>query len=839
VRLAGGLMRRAALSGAIGLGLVIVIVIVAWGREARLASGRAPAPAGASGSFAAVVAPVLRRHCVHCHGPQKQKGDLRLDTIDGDLVHGRDGEAWREIYARLNRGEMPPDSEPRLADAEIDQVVSWIAAETRAADRRATGEGGRTIMRRLNRAEYANTVRDLLDVEFPYGDGPMDLLPPDGTAGGFDDIGSALTLDPSLLDHDLIAARRVADTAIVRGPRPFETRRSHFDYADTAKSSAIAYECTYPNMKCRAHDFLLMDSAARTWTHLRLFPGHEETIPIDGRYTIRVRMGADLGRRGEPLKVELVWPEETVIARWTLTRADAAPRTYEVTLPVKLSGKNADGPQIRLVNGTRFSIPIYNKDRSIGWAPNPEVSDLATVPKVILDWIEIEGPLVPEWPPRSHRDLFFEGPGAKQDIPYAWRIFRRLMGRAYRRPVTDDDVRPAVSRVERELRAGQPFEEAVKVGLEYVLCSPQFLFLVEPSAVGSAGPRPAPPRPVTDFELATRLSYFLWSSMPDDALERRAAAGTLRSPPVLAAEVTRMLRDPKARALVDGFGAEWLQASRFVGSPPNRRIYQDWTDELESAVKREPLAFFDEVLRHDLSALNFLASDFAMLNGPLARHYGIAGVEGEAFRRVALPADAHRGGLLTQAAILTIGSDGTRTMPVRRASWVLDTFFNAPPNPPPPNVRELEATTGGGHHSVRARLLQHQQVPACASCHRGIDPYGLALENFDAVGAWRERQNGEDFGAGDAGAPAIDASGTLPDGRRFGTFAEFRALLAADRARFGRAFTEKMLSYALGRTVGIDDADAVGSVAAAFARGDYRMSALIAAIATSEPFLTK
>jgi hypothetical protein len=813
-----------------------------------------------SRTFAGAVAPVLRAHCVGCHGPEHQKAGLRLDTIDGDLAHGRDEARWKKIYDRLNRGEMPPPKQPRLATRDLDAVVSWILAERRRGELVARGTQGRVVLRRLNRTEYVNTVRDLLHVEFPFGDGPMDLLPPDGTVDGFDKIGGVLTLDPSLMNQYLTSARRVADAAIVAGPRPFESRRRRFDYADTAKSGAIGYECREPHLECRARDLVVMDGSARTWDLLALYPGFETAIPINGTYTIRLRMSAALGRRGQPLRVQLLWPGETVIAEWTLTGSEATPRVFEVTLPIKVAGKNVEGPLVRLVNGTNFSIPIdkapglrheaevaaaagdaakarklnalaETEAATLKSRPNPEARDRSTLPRLMLEWIELEGPLLPEWPPRSHRELFFEGAGATPDLAYVRRIFQRLMTRAYRRPASEADVALAVARVDGELRAGETFEEAVKVGLEYVLCAPEFLFLLEPN--------PGPPRALDDFELATRLSYFLWSSLPDAELAQRAAQGHLRSSDGLATEVGRMLADPRANALIEGFGAQWLQASRFVGIPPNRHLYPTWDDELEAAVKREPLLFFAEILRNDLSALNFLDSDFALLNERLARHYGVAGVKGGDFRRVNLPSDAHRGGLLAQAGILTIGSDGTRTLPVRRASWVLQTLFNAPPAPPPPNVGEVEANTAGANLTVRERLLRHQALPACASCHAKIDAYGLALENFDAVGAWRTRQNGEGFGADDPHAPAIEVGGKMPDGRTFHTLAEFRALLKADRPRFVQALTEKLLSYALGRALEPADADAVAGLTTAFARGGYRLPALITAITASTPFQTK
>jgi hypothetical protein len=847
----GSSLSRRALAAACGFAAAL-----AW------APARAAAPVDAAPdlrTFHAAVAPFFEARCGGCHGAKHQKGDLRLDTIDGGLAQGHDAARWKEVYDRLSAGEMPPKGEPRPAAADVDKVVAWIVGETRKAERAARSTGGRVLLRRMNRAEYANTVRDLLHVRFPLGDGPLELLPPDGSADGFDKVGGALTLDPSLMAAYLAVARRVADAAIVSGPRPFEVQRRRFEYEDTARSIGIGYLCKEPHILCRARDVALLDGSTRTWEHLHFDAKTLATIPVGGEYTIRVRMSAELGARGEPLKVQLLWPSDTVIAEWTLGKDAAAPRVYEITLPIKVEGKSHDGPEIRLVNGTpfypfndRFGARHHDADvaaaagdaakaaRLVGQAraegdassrvPSPAIYDRERLPKVALDWIEIEGPLLGEWPPASHRAIFSEGAAAKPDLGYARRIFERLMPRAYRRPVTVSEVDATLGRVSRELAAGESFEEAVRVGLEYVLCSPQFIYLAEPQTRDE-------PRPLDDYELGSRLSYFLWSSLPDDELTRLAAAHELRRPGAIAAQVQRMLRDEKARAFVDGFAAEWLQAPRFVNIKPNHQIYKDWDDALEAAVKREPLAFFSEIVRADLSVLDFLDSDFAMLNGRLARLYGIGGVEGDAFRRVPLPPGSARGGLVTQAAILTIGSDGTRTMPVRRAAWVLGTLFNEPPPPPPPNVREIEPNVGGKQLTVRERLLAHQQVPACASCHRRIDAYGLALESYGAVGEWRARQDGEGF-FGD-GAPAIDASGTLADGRSFRTTAEFRALLRADRDRFCRALVEKMLTYALGRGVEASDADTVAAVGKALAAGQYKMSALVTAIAESQAFGTR
>ena len=808
------------------------------------------------------VRPFLKRHCLSCHGPEKQKGKLRLDTINGNILTGGDGNKWKEVYDKLQLGEMPPEKKPRPEIRDVERIVGWIVAEMRKAERAARSTGGKVVMRRLNRTEYANTVRDLLHVRFLFKDGPRDLLPPDGKADGFDKVGKALMIDPSLMSQYMDVARRIADKAVVTGPQPVETKTVRYEYEDTARSGAIGYQCHQRSIQCRKSDLVLMEGGARTWDHLhydrRKYP---TTIPIDGEYKIRVRMSADLGERGEPVHVRMTWAQRAVLGEWTLTAGNATPKVFELTLPVKVAGKGRDGPQMEILNGTKFynysqyahkfnlkaraagakgDFKTVKKTMALAKAegahttsqPNPKTYDLSKVPKVILDWIEIEGPIYGQWPPKSHREIFFEGPKAKKDAAYARRIFRRIMKRAFRRPVADAEVEPVVGVVEAERKAGESFEESVKVGLQFVLCSPKFLHLFEPN------PEPGA-RKLNEYELASRLSYFLWSSMPDEALFRLAEEGRLRRPGAMEAQIRRMLADPKSSALMDGFAAQWMQAQKFAGITPNKQIYKNWDRKLETAAKREPLVFFEEILRKDLSVINFLDSDFAMLNERLARHYGVPGVKGKEFRRVNLPADSHRGGLLTQAGVLTIGSDGTRTLPVRRAVWVLETLFNRPPPPPPPNAGEVEPNIKGKHLTVRERLLQHQEIPSCASCHRKIDPYGLALENYDAVGAWRTRQNGENFNWMGDRAPAIDAGGQLPDGRTFKTPEEFRAILANEKDRFARAFTEKLLTYALGRSLEFTDAGTVDALATALGEGGYRMSLLIAAIARSETFQTK
>jgi hypothetical protein len=460
---------------------------------------------------------------------------------------------------------------------------------------------------------------------------------------------------------------------------------------------------------------------------------------------------------------------------------------------------------------------------------NPEM-DVAKLARLRIESIEVEGPILKEWPPPSHRRLFFAG-DRRQDIAYAREIFARLLPRAYRRPVTEPEVDAVVAVVREAQTAGkQSFPAALRLGLQRVLCAPGFLFLGEPTG---ANPRA---RPLTDHELATRLSYFLWSTMPDDELFALAAAGKLREPKTAAAQVRRMLADPKSDQFVKNFAGQWLSV-RDYGSVQPAADYRNYDKVLEQASKQEPYEFFAEVLHRDLPITAFLDSDFAVINERLATHYGIAGVRGPEFRRVPIRPEHHRGGVLGMAGLMTHLADGTRTLPMRRGAWVLRELFNDPPNNPPPNAGEIQPNTAGKSLTVRERLALHRRDAVCASCHAKLDPFGLALENYDAIGQWRTRANGEGFRG--AETPVLDVSGAFPDGTKFATLEGYKAGLMARRDKFARAFTTKMLTYALCRPVEYADQKLVDSLTDGLRKGDYRIQTLIQAVVASEPFNTK
>jgi hypothetical protein len=510
------------------------------------------------------------------------------------------------------------------------------------------------------------------------------------------------------------------------------------------------------------------------------------------------------------------------------------PQVYEVTLPLEPEG--SDDLNVLVVNGVSFTVAnemAHQMDGAVQRAleagdaraagrlraqmraegavwmnrPNPATLDTEDLPRLFLDYIEIEGPLYDCWPPESHETVLFAGPQAAKTLDYARQIFARLLPRAYRRPVTTAEAETIVRVIAAEMAAGEPFEASIRAGLVTMLCSPSFLCLFDAAAETDTDGKAST---LDDFQLAARLSYFLWSSMPDEELARLAREGRLRDPAVRQSQAARMLADTKAEALVGDFAAQWLRVAEFDRFAPDRELYplfyQPEMAGLDEDLKAQPLGFFREVLGKDLSVLCFLDSDWTMANGRIARLYGLPALEGDRLRRVPLPPELHRGGLLGMAGVHRAGSDGNRTKPVYRGKYVLEVLFNDPPDPPPPNAGDVEPNVEGKNLSVRQRLEQHRRVASCAACHQRIDPYGLALENFGAIGQWREQQDGEVrnwWALG--GAPRIDASGTLPSGRRFSTLEDFKQALLEQQDRFRMALAEKLTTYALGRR--LDPAD--------------------------------
>jgi len=818
-------------------------------------------------TFREDVTPFLKQHCIECHGPEKQKGKLRLDTLEADFINNPHAATWGEVVDRLNLGEMPPADKPRPAAAKLELVTRWIASELRGASQQGQGTGGRALLRRLTRTEYTNTVRDLLNIEFLAGESPVDVLPPDGQLGGFDKVSKGLLVDPSLMDAYYRAAELVADRAIATRPPRVPTHVARFEFEDTALSGAIRYLTDQRSTILTDSGMMIMEGGARTYGLLR-HPYSGAQVPVRGKYTVRVRAAVDKGERGEPIYMDIDRGAEGVIGKFRVDAPLDQPQVYEFTrtldpaIEAELQVMLPNGTQFGDHNGESYRVQekadaahtagrfneaarIRARGRAVGLydtyartGPAQKTANLDRVPKLYLDYIEIEGPLHGPWPPASLKTVFPDGLGDdRKTIDEARRVFERLLPRAYRRPVRTEDVDQIVALVEGELKSGETFEEAVKGGVIAMLCSPSFLYLVEP-ATG----RPDQPRPLNDHEFAARLSYFLWSSMPDAQLMQLAAKGGLRDATTLDAQIDRMLADPKSAALVDDFAAQWLKVKEFDQFKPDEQIYKDYYRNefagLGEDMKAEPLEFFRELLKSNESVLAFIDSDWIACNERLARFYGIEGVTGDGFRRVKLTAGSPRGGLVAMAGVHKWGSDGNRTKPVHRGKYILDVLFNDPPDPPPPNAGEVQPNERGKNLSIRQRLEQHREIESCDNCHRRIDPYGLALENFNAIGQWRDVQDGEQERWGSQ-APAIDPAGRLPNGTDFKNLREFKQALAHQGDRFVHGLAEKMFVYATGRMIEASDRAAIDLLAQTTASKGYTLRSLLKSIIGSQAFATK
>ncbi len=839
--------------------------------------------------YAERVKPFIEQHCLQCHGAKSAKAGFRIDQLSADVSAPSVAEQWKEVIDRINAGEMPPEGRPRPDARQASALVGWVNDRLREVELAARSAGGRIPMRRLNRDEFANTVRDLLKLDDQVVRPLVEELPADGQAEGFDRLGVALFFDQTQIERSLIVAEKIAARAIVTEPPKVNRLENRF--ALLRRRPPPDEVEVFPGFKHTiprgAKDRFVypthIEHIQGGPTYRKEYEGwgvieHFAIAPVvtqDGYYRFRIRAKVDNRSRTEPNKFRLQYAMNSPIQVEQEVPLDPSGVTEAVLFLRGPVNGEVKGPQTftLLWNHTEKAVirePNYVKlfsqwtglrgrmeraaanrvpqaewdamkqERDVleqklnAWTGvaniyNPDM-DIEKLPRLLIEAIELEGPIQKEWPPASHRALLFAG-DERRDEGYIREIFARLLPRAYRRPVNDEEI-DAIVAFALEARDSRKlaFHEALRAGLQRVLCSPGFLFLEEP-----AGDRQGP-RPLSDFERASRLSYFLWSTMPDDALWNLASAGKLNDPAVVSAQVRRMLADPKSDQFVKNFAGQWLSV-RDYGSIKPAAEYKDYDKPLEQASQEEPFAFFAEVLRHNLPITSFLDSDFVVVNERLAKHYGIAGVSGPEFRRVAIGPEQHRGGVLGMAGLMTYLADGTRTLPMRRGRWVLRELLNDPPNNPPPNAGEIQPNTSGKTLTVRQRLELHRRDEVCASCHAKLDPYGLALENYDAIGAWRERFNGE--GIRGARAPVLDVSGTFPDGHKFATLEEYKAGLLSQKDKFARALSVKMLTYALGRPVGYADHGLVDGLVDTLKENDYRIQSLIQAIVASEAFQTK
>jgi mono/diheme cytochrome c family protein len=792
--------------------------------------------------FAKAVTPLFEDHCYNCHGEGEHKGDLALDKLALDFSTPEKLRTWISVIDKMESGEMPPKKKPRPAPAQLSAASGWLHAALYAADFHRQQTEGRVVSRRLNRVEYENTVRDLLAVETPL----KELLPDENTAFGFDNIGAALDVSSVLMERYLEAADLALDAAMPRTQR-IESKTERYTYIDDDNLLKQLGDKTV----LKREDGVVMFSSGYMPTALRKF-----RAPVDGLYRVRVSC--------------YTYQPTTKPVIMVALGGDVVAGRGE-THTIGFFDAPVDKPAVieftdRIPRNNTFKVMPFRLDA--GELARKTGSDKFTGPGLAVQWVEVEGPLAGEWPPASHKKLFGDLPitplpdkderGRKiyrkpadpaftvtsehpeQD---AEKLIRDFVPRAFRRPATDAEIAPFIALVRSRLTNGYGFEEAMRVGYKAILTSPDFLFLKEK------------PGKLDDYALASRLSYFLWSSTPDAELLAQAQAGKLSQPAVLRAQTERLLTSPKARAFTQNFLGQWLDLRQIDFTTPDKKLYPEFDELLKTSMVRETQLFFEEILKHDLPVQNFIQSDFSMLNQRLAEHYDIPGVMGQEFRKVALPPGSHRGGLMGQAAILKVTANGTTTSPVLRGKWILDRLEGRPPPPPPKSVAAIEPDIRGAK-TIREQLDKHRDVESCATCHTKIDPPGFALENFDVIGGWRTRyriipeknQKGVEyeplkvelpFQKKIAVGPTVDASYTMENGASFHDVDEFKALLLKDKELIARCLASKLLVYGTGAGIQFSDRPIVEDIVARTRAKNYGLRTMIYEVVQSRVFQNK
>lgn len=773
------------------------------------------------------IRPLLNQFCLRCHGPDEQNGRMRFDTLSTDLVKDRAAaEDWHETLNALNRGEMPPEDEPQPAADQLELLTGWMRESIDNAIKARRGKGGLAVMRRLNRTEYQNTMRDLLGFEMDY----VRDLPPEGLSpDGFRNNGLSLRMTPMQLEYYLEAARKALDRVIVTTPEP---KVFHHEFDKSNHKKWLRNPTISDNRLDRVSIFLA-----------RMEPDYPET----GDFLIRVRahaerkngfgfprMNVSIGYRPDT-KVILTTALETDVKSPESKLFEIRGRIENFPLPVRGQSKYP-GLVIHIKNVYDDGNPVpprvkKKNEKGKEISVDPDEPDF---PKLFVDSVTFDGPVFEVWPPAHHRRILFDSELREtNEAEYVREVLRRFIRRAWRRPPTNSEIE-GFAKFFDSLRDDFPvFEEAMRETLALALISPDFLYLAEPAGKEK--------RKLTSWELAARLSYFLWSTMPDDQLFKRAKSGELSKPEVLAAQVDRMIDDDRAWQFVDQFAGQWLNLGGMDRVAISQDYYPDFEDELKPHLRNETLHFFMTLLRKNRTARNFVESDFAILNEPLARHYGIEDIHGYDFREVALPAESRRGGLLTQGSILLANSTGEDSHPIKRAVWLRRRLLDDPPAPPPPNVPELASDNADfAKLSIRKQLEIHVKDPACATCHRDIDPWGIALENFDAVGRWRDEIRRADKGKKSFSTLPVDRLTELPDGSIVESPEQLKRYLLEKRGdEFARTIVTKLLTWSLGRSLDLSDEPDIAALTDNFVQNDLKLRDLIHEIIKSDPFLTK
>ena len=800
--------------------------------------------------FAQPLRPFIESYCAECHNAEEKKAGLDFETLPARLDDPATETRWTLIHDRVERGEMPPPKKKQPKAEARSGFLDSLGRVLSEHDAARQAKTGRVVLRRLTRTEYEATIHDLLAIDAPLAT----LLPEDSAAHGFDNVADALRLSAEQIESYLTGADAALDAALKLGPRPPLTKQYFSPFADPSGKKPLNVPATVPNpvqsdgnatniyraqanfpvVVNRNHHLVLRQSRARA----------------SGAYRVRLSaFGFQSG--GNTMVVKLLvnrFQIAPVLAAFDLP--GDRPRVAETIVHLD------EGEVLEVHPDGRGTEPDGGLIYKIDWGYKMAGSENAKLPGSAIEWIEIEGPLQESWPPPSVQKVFEDMPvnllpmqkGTARDARMyeiiasnpsqdAARIVAAFAGRAFRRGPNPEGAERYIRVALDALAAGNTFEDAVRRACKTVLTSPEFLFLQENSGK------------LDEYALASRLSYFLWNTMPDAELLRLATDGKLSTPSTLREQTERMLANPKARAFTRNFCGQWLDLRSIDLTKPDKRLYPEFDDLLKDAMVRETEFFFEEMLRRDLGIATLIDSDFAMLNRRLAEHYGIPGVFGEETRQVALPNGSHRGGLLTQASILKVTANGTFSSPVLRGLWVMKRILGRPAQPQPAGVGAIEPDTRGAT-TIRQQLEKHRSSATCASCHRHMDPPGFALESYDVIGGWREwyrvQESGEpviDTATGKERpfrkGPPVDSSGELPDGRTFANLDEFKKLLLVQQETIARNLVNQLVTYATGATVTLADRASVDAIVRQSQTRSYGLRTLVHGVIQSPLFHTK
>lgn len=831
---------------------------------AALACASRPTPAAQTklppdeAGYRAVARPFFDRYCLGCHAGESAKGRFRVDgALAPDFSDRALRARWAEVMNVLGGHQMPPTGSPQPTPAEVGKIADWISARTKKAEEALKDRA--PVLRRLTRDEYRNSLKELTGVDLDVSG-----FPADPSGGGFDNNARALTVSPLHVELYAGAARQALDRALVSGSQPAKVRWRFDPRVAAMDSRRVKLDEKNPHVIVNGNN----NREEGEWVVVhhdswdKSVDARGFAVPTEGEYILRFRA---MGRT--PSREQVVRSAEGFLARRRdeeLRRNPQGARWHHEAYARDLKHFQTDGmyhygpPRVKIVQhlGSQpktvaeldieeapkvYEVPVRFTTQSAGinfhYAYDiPKVlenfwmqgSDNFARPELLIDWFELEGPIYDAWPPSSHTKILFDSPKKLTDERgYAKEVLQRFMKRAYRRPVTESEVEKKLILFDAA-RKEEPLVDAIKAPLTATLASPGFLYLVEPE-----GKLPA-------HALAARLSYFLWGGPPDGELMHLADTGKLSDPAVLKAQTERLLNGPRSSELVRRFTGQWLGLGLVGANPPAADLYPRYDRHFEVSIVKEPEAFFAEILKNDLDAVQLIQSDFAVVNERLAREYGIPGVRGDQFRRVSVPPGVKRGGVPTQAAILTITSNGTRTSPVKRGTWILKTLLGADPGLPVANAGEIAARVPGIEKAtVRKRLEIHRTRPQCARCHSRIDPLGFSLENFDAAGIWRDREGFGYKGRVEENDPRIDARSALPDGTPIDGVGGLQKALLARSDEFLSCLAGKLLAFALGRELGVSDRPLVQDAVVHMKKNGRTLRSLVHYVVQSEEFRTK